>query len=356
MKNFGVVETLGKYDLDNSVWRNPISNYETGRSFSFATYDIIKNNDSDDFNYIIIARGSRLEDHSKDFSRVKDTKADVDKIINYLKTRKNNYFVKKFLMDADAPIKEDALFMARYVDTLACNINVKTINLIGLSKCGAMNFYVPKYFTNIESFKKTNVFTIAPPFTGTKMASPNFIYSDIKNIITSKLGENKLSDIVSNKAISIYEGISSNSHMDYDIALPNGIPDNKLKFYDSSFIENMFSKENIDAITKVKLYKNFVTGIDDKTLKEAIKTCNFNGIGLCIIDDIIFNKTSDGMVPIKTQSLVESYIDTKSYKLESSHHDVMTNKRVINEICFVVDDTINEQKEIEKSKIKVKGQ
>jgi len=354
MKNFGVVETLAKYDSEKNVWRTPISNYEIGRSFSFATYDIIKNNDTDEFNYIIIARGSRLENHSKNFGEVKDTKAGVDKMIDYLKTRKNNYVVKFFLMDADAPIKEDALFLAKYVDTLAFNPKVKTINLIGLSKCGTMNFYVPKYFNNINSFKKTNIYTIAAPFEGTKMASPKFVYRDIRNIITSKLGDNELSNIVSNKIVSIYEGISSNSHMDYDIAMPNGVPDNKLEFYDSSFIKDMFSKDNLEAIKKVKLYKNFVTGIDDKTLKEAIKTCNFNGIGLCILDDLIFNKTSDGMVTVETQKKVESYIDTKSHKLESAHHDVMTNKRVVNDICYVVDEVINEQEELEK--VKVKGQ
>lgn len=133
--------------------------------------------------------------------------------------------------------------------------------------------------------------------------------------------------------------------MDYDIAIPNGIPSSKFEVYDESFIKNIFSDSNTKSIKKIMSFKNIVTGIDNNTLKEAIKTMNFTGIGLCILDDLFFENKSDGMVYTKDQRIVEDILNIKSYKLKSSHHDVNSNIRVVNDVLSIVDDTIEESNE-----------
>ena len=45
----------------------------------------------------------------------------------------------------------------------------------------------------------------------------------------------------------IYEYLCSNSHMDYDIAVPGEIPQERRYLYDSTFIRDIFEKKNIDA-------------------------------------------------------------------------------------------------------------
>lgn len=353
MKKYGLVETLGKYDIKTDRWRKPLSIYEQGRSFSIGTFDIIKNNDNDDYNYIIIQRGARLENLTKNMEIITEEKAYLDKIISYLKTKNNNYIIKTYCMDADAPLVKQAEYLADYIDNLALETKAKSINLIAISKCGAMNFYIPKNFKNTESFKKTNLYTVASTFESNVLASPKLVYEKLKKLIYAKLGDNILANKVLEKILSIYYSVNSNSHMDYDIAYIDAIPEEKRHLADSTFIQNIFSKENLDGVLKLNCYKNFITGITDKTFKYALKTTNFYGMGLCILDDIIYDKKSDGMVPISTQRKVESYIDTKSFKLDSAHHDVMSIQKSINDICYVVNETINEQKE---NKVKIKNQ
>ncbi len=353
MKKYGRVEILGKYDIKINSFRKPTSLYEKGRSFSIGTFDIIKNSDKDDYNYVIIQRGTRLENLTKNTEKIKEDKVYLEKIISYLKTKNNNYIIKMYYMDADAPLVKQAEYLANYIDNLALDSQAKSINLIAMSKCGAMNFYVPKNFKNQESFKKTNLYTIASTFEANVLASPKIMYTELKELIYSKLGDNDLSNKVLKKLLSIYYSINSNSHMDYDIAFIDAIPEENKYLADQTFIENIFSKENLDNISKLNCYKNFITGITNKTFRQALKTNNFYGLGLCILDDVIYRNNSDGMVPIFSQKLVESYIDTKSYKLDSAHHDVMSIQKAISDVCYVMDETINEQKDI---KVKTKNQ
>ena len=198
------------------------------------------------------------------------------------------------------------------------------------------------FFSNSNTYNKTNIFNIATPYNGTKLASPLIFYPEVKKVILSKIHNEKLADLIYIKLISMYEGISSNSHMDYDIAIPGGIPDSKKNVYDESLIKNIFSTNNIDAIKKLNSFKNFLTGIDQNTLKEAITMMNLTGIGLCILNDVFFNKQSDGMVYISSQKKVDNVLDIKSCKLVSAHHDVASNTRVINDVLHVVDDVIDE--------------
>jgi len=346
----GTIEVIGKWDLEKNNWQKITKESEKGRAFAFVDYQKINNNEQElKYDYIILAQGSRVENHSKDFITVKEKEVGINKIINYFQNSNKNIIIKLFLMDADAPINEDAKLFAQYIDNLSLNPNTNSINIIGISKCGAMAFNIPKYFKSLTSFNKTNIYTVATPFDGTKMAFPLIFYPEIKKLIISKLGDNKISNLVYNELITFYEKISSNSHMDYDIAMLGGIPPEKIHLYDESFIKNIFSTSNIAAIAKLQSYKNIITGIDSKTLNEAIRTMNFTGIGLCILNDLFFEKKSDGMVMTESQKLVESQNiieGLKSNILISSHHDVMSNHRVLKKLLGIVDDTLGEQQEI----------
>lgn len=344
----GKIEVLGKWNLQTSDWTTQITEQQRGRSSSLGVYEDIINNPNEGINYIIIALGSRVEDHSKDYFTIKEKEISINKILSYFSKQNKNIAIRTFLMDADAPIKEDAKLIAKYIDTLANHEKTSTINLIGVSKCGTMSFYVPKYFTSPNSYKKTNIYTIASPFTGTKMASPKIFYPEVRTLISKITGDTKLTEQIYRKLISIYEGISSNSHMDYDIAIPGGVTEDKLEIYDETFIRDIFSQDNISAVERLNSYQNFITGIDKNTLSEAILTGNTTGIGLCVMDKLFFDEQSDGLVPTAQQHKVEEVLESnnfKTHKLESTHHDVIGSNRPLHEVLWSVNDTIEEQED-----------
>lgn len=345
----GKVEFSRKWDIEKCIWDKYPSLDKVGRSFSIVNYDSIINNDGQ-IDYIIINHGSRVEDHSKDFINVKDKEVRIDQVISHYERCDGNYSIKLFLMDADAPLVEQSKLLSSYIEFLASMPNTNSVNLVGLSKGSIVNFYVPSFMSNLESFNKVNVYNIAAPYDGTKLASPLVFYPEVEKLISSKIRNSKLSNLIYKKLIDVYEGVSSNSHMDYDIAINGGIPDSKSTVYDESFIRNVFSNKNLEAIKRLQSFRNLITGIDENTLKEAISTMNLTGIGLCILDDLFFDNKSDGMVYVDSQRKVESVLDISSYKLVSAHHDVCTNLRVMNDILCVVDDTILEYDEKKKSK------
>lgn len=111
----------------------------------------------------------------------------------------------------------------------------------------------------------------------------------------------------------------------------------------------MFSEENINAQYKLRSHTNFMTGIDDNTLKESIHTLNFVGIGLCAVNDIFFDKKSDGLVTISSQRKIESFIPSiKPIQLDSAHHVVTSIDRIMNIILSFISDKIDEQEESRK--------
>ena len=329
----GTIDIFAKWDLEKNEWVQSSDLKDRGRSFAIASYKRIIN-DNGKINYIIIDQGSRVEDHSKDFSTIKETEVRIDNVISHYERCNGNYDIKLFLMDADAPIVEDAKLFANYVDSLVALPNTNSVNIVGLSKCSVMNFYVPRFFKNRETFKKTNVYNIASPYEGTKFASPKIFYPEIKRVFKS--------DIVCNILVkNVYEKKSSNSHMDYDIAIPGGIPDERIHLYDENFIKNVFCTDNVEAVKRLNSFKNILTSIDSEVRKEAIITGNLYGIALCLFDKRFFDGKSDGMVYTSSQKKVEDVLDIKSYSIKS-HHDVNSNIRAFNEVLGIVDDTIDE--------------
>lgn len=341
----GKIESIAKWDLANNTWNLSVNEKDKGRCFSFGTYDELaqEQEDTKDIDYVIFAYGSRVEDHSKNYIDIKEKAAGIDKFIKYFSKTKNRMIIKLFLMDADAPIKEDASLLAHYIDSLSILPTTKSINMIGLSKCGAMAIHLPKNFKTASSYAKTNIYTIATPFEGTKMASPKLLYPEVEQLIKSKLGSNNLSNKVYNQLIKFYESISSNSHMDYDIAKLGGVPEDKYKVYDPSLIETIFSQENISALQQVNSYKNICTGIDNKTVKSAVKRVDITGIGLCIINELFLDGKSDGMVLVNTQKKIEEELPTlKSYEIPTTH-SITTNQEALTKVLSLVNDTVEEQ-------------
>lgn len=356
----GTIDIFAKWDLEKNGWTQSDNLKDIGRSFAIASYKRIIN-DNGKINYIIIDQGSRVEDHSKDFSTIKETEVRIDNVISHYERCNGNYDIKLFLIDADAPIIEDAKLFANYVESLALLPDTNSVNIIGLSKCSVMNFYVPRFFKNSETFKKTNVYNIASPYDGTKFASPKMFFPEIKSFaeeIIRKFNpldfniekiEKKLYDVLTK---NVYEGISSNSHMDYDIAIPGGIPDERIHLYDENFIKNVFCTDNVEAVKRLNSFKNILTSIDSNVRITAIMTGNIYGIALCLFDKMFFDGKSDGMVYTFSQRKVEDVLDIKSYSIKS-HHDVTSNIRAFNEVLGIVDDTIDEFDD--KNKILTRG-
>lgn len=327
----GKVKTIAKYDLKKQDWNFNFSEKERGKAFSIASYKRITNNDFGKYDYIIFCDGCRLEDHSKDLKTIKENKSGIDKIIKFFENSNRNVIIKLIMIDKDAPLDKDSKILANYVNAIGDKEEINSINLIGLSKCGTMIFNMAKYITNETAKNKTNIYTIATPFEGTLLASTKYFYPKIREVVKSKIKDEKLSNQVIYSLIKFYESISSNSHMDYDIAMEGGIPKSKYDRYDSNFIKNIFSKENIEGINSINNYQNFTTGIDKDTFKESLKSLNILGIGLCILDEYFMEKGTDGMVSTISQKSVERHIDKPSYHLKSSHHGVFTSDRLTNE-------------------------
>ena len=336
----GTVKIIAKYDLNTNKWRKNIKEEEKGKAFSIVDYKKINNNDSDKYDYIIFCDGFRLENHSKNMKTVEESKNGVDKIINYFKDKDKNIKIKTILIDMDAPLEEDSKLLANYINKIE---DANTINIVGISKCGAMAFNMAKYINDKD---KTNIYTIATPFTGTLMASPRYVKQKLNKIVKSIISDEDISNKIVKSVMRIYENICSNSHMDYDVALKNGVEKSKLNKYDSNFLKNIFSNENIKAINEVNFYQNFTTGIDNETLIEAIQTLNFEGIGLCLLNGLLMGGKTDGFVPLKSEKEVEKYINKKSYHLKSSHHAVFSNDRLAYQILKVINENLKKYNKV----------
>lgn len=335
----GTIEHFAKWDKINKQWRNPTFE-DFGNCFSIADYKTIINEPNTGINYIIIASGSRLERNTKEYLKIDEKIYRIDNVIDHYKHQKGNYHIQCFFIDKDAPIIETAKKFAEYIDSLSTLPSTKTINVMGVSKCGAMSLYTPRFFKHNESFQKFNLFNVTVPYQGTKFASPKLVLSEARAFSKKLFGNSSLGKLVFQKLKETYQDGCSYSHMDYDISLENSIGGTHRALYDKNFIKNMFCNENIAAIREINSFKNFTTRIDKFTLPEAIRTLNTWGISLCIINDIFFERKADGLVPYESQKSIDDILHVESIHLPSSHHDVNTNIRVCNQILEEIDKTI----------------
>lgn len=342
----GRVKHLKKYG-DNE-WRECRSDYEKSRCASIVEYKSPLKSSEEEVNYVIIACNRTLESITENCDTVSGSELSMNKIYEWFSNQGYNYRLQVFLMDADAPIREDANLLAQYIDTLAINPKTKSINLLGISECGAMSFYVPRFFASEDSYKKTNVITVGTPFNGTITHSPKRIYELIEDKIISISGDTAFTEKLSKRIISIYRNMRINSHRFYDVAVINGIPIGKMEFYDESFIRKMFSMKNLHAIQKVRSYKNFALQINMKVIVEAMKKRNKTSLKYCLMDRILFDgKDSDGIVPVESQKSIKEFLGNIGTSEVLYATNNVLEEDAFNQILSYVSETIQKQVSID---------
>lgn len=334
----GKIDIIGKYSDKTKNWNYDIQNLKT--SLAIADYEPIINNSSQKFDYIIYCYGSRVENHSKDGYNIKPKEAHVNNIIDYFKKTNHNIIVKFIMLDKDTTLKNNSLFLSNYINYLCDNNNCNSINIIGYSKSGVMFFDMMKYI-NQRNYKKINLYNVATPYLGTKMASPKIIYNDVRRYIENNILDEVLTNKIYNKIVKCYEKLTSDSHIYYDVASANGVPDNKLDKYDPTLIQNIFCDDNLNAISKINRFSNYVTGINDNTLKRAKKTFDIKGIGMCLLDEKLMYRNSDGFVHIVSEEAVSKYFDLENIYIRGAHHDFMGDKLYCNQLLDDIDENIN---------------
>ena len=332
----GYINPIAKWDLKRNKWDYNIKYEEVGKSYAYVNYS----DETENVNYIIFSPGIRVENYEEGNNALNNN-LQIDSILKHFEEAEDKYNIKMQLMDKDAPIIEEAKQQAKLVDQLVKDKRTKSVTLIGYSKCGVMNFYVPSFFKNKDSFKKTNIINIATPYKGTIMASNKLIFNKFKSGVQDIIKNKKLTDIISNKFKKFYESTSSNSHMDYDISVPNGVTEDKYDLYDKNFINNVFRKENIRSMKKVKSFTNISTGVDKNTFKRAIKSLNLGNLELYLMEKYILKDKSDGIVPVDSQLEVEKYLDVKSRKISSCTHNVHSDKKCLNDLLSIIDETLD---------------
>lgn len=342
----GQIRGIAKWDLKSSNWRKIETQEDRKKALSIVTYGDIINDESDDgFHYILLADGYRVENVSKDTQTVNDRKDGIKNVISFFEKKKANYRIELLLVDNDAPLREDGKYFASYIDSLAMSDRVKSINYVGFSKCGAIGFDMIKYIKTVKGLAKTNIYSVSSPYTGTIVASPKIIEREAKLIVEAKLGKNAFSKRVLNALLNFYRGLLSNSHMDFDIAIPGGVEEKYKDRYDDSFLREIFSPSNIHASFMPNHYQNICTVITEKTAKEILKKGDIVGIGLLLMNELFFDEPSDGLVPLSAQRSIEPHINTtnsSSNLLIPSPHGVLEHP-FADDLLSAVETTIEEK-------------
>ena len=335
------IKNLKKYSLEDKKFK--IDNLDN-KSFSVSRKKFISDESNTDFDYIILVNGNRAMDVTKDGIHPYGQRDYVERIGNYFLKQKKNVIVEHILLDNDAPLALESIMLADHVDKLASKDNIKTINLIGHSKGGALLFNSPKYFRNESSFKKTTITTTASPFMGCLLATPTFFLPQVRDVVYSQLPE-YLAKPTYDALVNYYTKISSGSHMDNDIALSSFSSEN----YDPNFIAGMFDLANINAMKKIRFYQNYVTEIDDKTILDSIKRRDFTSVGMCLMDEFFMNEITDGFVEKSSQESVKDHLDIKMNSLKSRTHYFLTHDDDLEFILSSIDEKIDEYNERKKA-------
>ena len=70
-------------------------------------------------------------------------------------------------------------------------------------------------------------------------------------------------------------------------------------------------------------------------------------MGLCLMDDLIFDEKSDGIVPLSSQQALENLNpeELKIHQVKSSTNNIFGNVQDANEVFSIINDEIDETKE-----------
>ena len=339
---------IAKYNFTEGEFSTPVNYQDRLLALSKITTTVISNEDDDHFDYILFANGNRARDVTKDGYHPFERRDYCQRIAEYFRKKHKNVIIEHILLDNDSPLIKETKMIADYIDDIASEETLDTINIIGHSKCGAMAFNLPKFFNNEDSYRKTSITTTATPYKGCLMASPKIFLKHVEEITNAQLPP-PLNKIVFNSLRNYYNSISSGSHMDNDIALPGYVAEN----YDPSFIADMFDIENISAINRIRKFRNFTTGVDDKTLLKYLKARDFVSVGMCLIDKYFMEEPTDGFIERKSQNSINNYFDHPSIYIPSTTHYFLTHPEEMEIVLDTVNNDIDDFKEREAYKQKL---
>lgn len=321
----GTIEILGKYDLKTNAWYKPNSISNMLTSLSLVSYKPIIKNESNNINYVIVIDGCRLENYSKNPYEISEKKGHIFTILDYFEKSDKNTQVQLLLVDKDAPLSEESIIVAKLIDSLACKDNVSSISIIGTSKGGLIAYNAMKHLKNPQNKNKTSVYAYSAPYKGTILASPLYLRNELSRYINAKLPTYLDCELIVDKIMEVYNRIGSDSHMDYDLCEKGGMPLDKLDRCDESFLDNIFSKENISSIFKVHIFQNICALANDEVLKESIRKMDTLDIGLCVLNNILLGGSGDGFVPLSSSLSINKEAGVYSHLYASTHRLIKKN-------------------------------
>lgn len=338
----GNVRHVFKWDMKKGLWTE-VKEKDTrkGQALSLVDFGNIIHDEKKGINYIIVADGCKLDNHSADGETVDANKSGIANVISYFENRKDNYRIGLWLIDEEAPLVEQSRITASFISQLAEKKYVSTINFIGLSKCGVMALDLTKYLVGSAARTKTRIYSVSAPYKGATVAGPLMFEQEVSQLVKTKLGNTKMSEKIVESVMRYYYGIHSCSHMELDISLPEGVPQGFQKFYDSSFLDNIFSKRNIMGACRVAHFQNICTKIEKDTFKETMRARNYGELGMFVLNDLIYKGNSDGLVDIASQREVEKHIKGigESVLIPSTHH-ILKTPVYANQLLEIVDENM----------------
>ncbi len=336
------VKQFRKWNLRTGEWIKVGAGDERKmRALSYVEYPEIIHNKSAAIDYILIADGCRVDNHSKDGTTVSDRKAGIKNALRYFENKPGNYRIMLLLVDNDAPLVEQSRALASTVDFIACHDFVRTVNFIGFSKCGAIALDMAKYLTTMDARFKTRLYSVSAPYTGALIAGPLLFEKEIVSYVKAKMGDTPMSEKVIKSVMEYYYNHHSRSHMELDISPREGVPKGFIPVYDSSFLQNIFSDENLKGVDSVAHYQNICTKIEEETFATTMKAGAFDQIRMFVFNDILYKGESDGLVHIDSQRAIEKHLPKlgESLLIPSTHH-VLKTPVYANQLLDVVDENM----------------
>lgn len=180
---------------------------------------------------------------------------------------------------------------------------------------------------------KSRIYSVSPPYLGTTMASPITFKRKLQSSFSKILGESSFTTKLVEKLYSTYIKVLSCSHMDFDIAEVGGVPNEYAERHDPAFLANPFSEENLEAARRVEHYENIFKHIEKAIIKETILSLNLGCIGQLLLNNLIFDGHSDGLVGYQSQLEIKKHMQDLAFTdVVSTHHSLVlqsTSKQVL---------------------------
>lgn len=353
-------QPIRKYNLEKNQW-NEATKENARKAFSVVKYNTEfgkqANNPNSDFEYFILLDGMRAENYSKTGTSINGNSGwGIRNYLTELEQKNSRIKALAISVDQDAPLEEQSRLLAHKVNKLKDMEHCKSVNVLGISKCGTMVTAMLKYLQD-NNLDKLHVVAAEAPYLGTIYASPNLLYAKVDETL-EKIPDNMVKRFIpylqqirpntkqttssfaslSKILTDIHWNVFSQSHMDYDISSlgKDGIPKEHLDRYDENYLKNLFNEETLAKLRQID-FTNITTHCTKKTLEESIKTLNSSGVLLYLSSKVLFDEPSDGMVSLSSCRYIEEIckennIPISTINIADGHHDISSSKRIVKEI------------------------